>query len=245
MSQKLIIARKSCKFCGGLISWTQKIDGKLPTHVDANGNVLNDGKCPKLTHRAKPASRSAKFFKTSDFNRFGLKEQDSEYTLPIFQGGMALVPRFYIGKILLELNTLKKIIKIPQDMPKNIEWKLGHGLTRKLLEQHQLFTFFRVISQSEYDKNRYIHLFIVPQQKLDSMEFNNLIIKILNEIVKNKLFSLKALVNNDFIKVTITSGNIDSYVNNIKTFFDAIVYKLRYRMESEKFRTTGIFGESK
>ena len=128
MSQKLIIASKPCKFCGGLISWTQKIDGKFPTHVDANGKVLNDGKCPKLTQKAKMASRSAEFFKTSDFNRFALKEQDSEYTLPIFQGGMALVPRFYIGKILLELNTLKKIIKIPQDLPKILNGNLVTGL---------------------------------------------------------------------------------------------------------------------
>lgn len=238
MSQKLIIASRPCKFCGGLISWTQKIDGKLPTHVDANGKVLNDGKCPKLTQRAKITSQGAKFYRTIEFNRFGIKEQDSEYTLPIFQKGKALIPRFYIGKISLELNTFKKIIKIPQNLPKNIEWSLGHGLTRKLLEQHQLFTFFRVISESEHDKNRYIHLFIVPHQKLDSTDFNSLVVKILNEIAKKNLFSLSTLVNNDFIKVTITSENINSYANNLKTFFDAIVFKLRYRMEPEKYRTT-------
>jgi len=238
MSQKLIIASKRCKFCGGLISWTQKIDGKLPTHVDANGNVINDGKCPKLTKKPKITAQGAKFYRTNEFNKFGIKEQDSEYTLPIFQKGKALIPRFYIGKISLELNTFKKIIKIPQNLPKNIEWKLGHGLTRKLLEQHQLFTFFRVISESEHDKNRYIHLFIVPHQKIDSTDFNSLIIKILNETANDNPFNLKALINNNFIKVSITSVTIESYANNLKTFFDAIVFKLRYRMEPEKFRTT-------
>lgn len=38
-----------CNKCQGLISWDKYPDVKLPIHVDKDGKVIGDGKCPNYT----------------------------------------------------------------------------------------------------------------------------------------------------------------------------------------------------
>ena len=40
------IAEKKCTTCNGLISWDGWTQGKHPIHVDSDGKIIDDGKCP-------------------------------------------------------------------------------------------------------------------------------------------------------------------------------------------------------
>ena len=41
-------AKNRCKFCDELVSWQKKIDDKFPVHIDINGHIIGDGRCPKF-----------------------------------------------------------------------------------------------------------------------------------------------------------------------------------------------------
>ena len=145
MKEKLKISTKSCYRCNGLISWDKKIEGKFPTHVDKEGHIIGDGSCPKFKRsQSSQVSGQISIFKTQKFNRFNLKQGNTGYTLPIFQNKEPLIPRFYIGKISLELAVYKKIIKIPKLFKLNI-WRLAYSIVRRFLEQHKVVLFFKII----------------------------------------------------------------------------------------------------
>ena len=242
MIEKLKIASKPCNQCGGSISWDKKIDNRFPTHVDNQGIQLEDGRCPKFKKLPKSksqiASKAIKTTPSSKFNRFNLKPSDPEYILPIFQGGLPLIPRFYIGKINSNFKVLKKIIRIPPNISVSNVWRLAHGLIRKLLENKSIFSFFRVIGPTEPKDNHYIHLFLESKCEVNSKDIDSFIIDTFNSLISDAKFSVELIVTKDFVEEVINKENIEKYGKIIKTFFDALVYKIRYKMKEGEYRTT-------
>lgn len=236
------IARIPCNQCGGLISWDKKIDGRFPAHVDKSGFIIDDGSCPKYRKSSGKISvqstEQISFFKTEKFNRFNLKPTDPEYILPIFKGKTPLIPRFYIGKIELDFKVYKKIIKIPPNLLIFNIWRLAHGIIRNFLNEKDLFSFFRIIKPSEENNSGFIHLFIVPHQHFDVAETDNLIISSINKLTTGTEFTEDLIINKKISEEIITVQNIFNYVRNIKTFFDALVYSIKYKMNNGEFRTT-------
>lgn len=232
MKEKLTIAKKPCKFCGGLISWKKVNDKWRPIHVDKEGFLLGDGSCPHFK------KSQVSLVSTPSFNRFDLNEGDAEYSLPIFQGKTPLIPRFYISKITLELDILKKIIKIPQKFSHYNIWGLAHGLTRSFLEERKIVSFFRISESDDPKEHKFIHFFIVPFEKIELQNVDEFIISTLDKKIEDGNFTEDFIINKEFSKDTITPENIIEYVRNIKTFFDGLLYHIRYKMKDGEFRTT-------
>lgn len=239
------IAKKPCKFCGGLITWDKKINGKFPAHVETNGYIINDGGCPKYNIPSKSESshteKETTLFETRKFNRFKIAENNIDFTLPIFQGKDPLIPRFYIGKISSELKVLKKILRIPpQFLIFNI-WGLAHKLIRRFLEDRKIIAFFKIIKPTEELNDHFIHLYIIPNQKVEILGIDNFIITVINSIIKDIRFTEDLIVNKEVYEELITNENVTNYIRAIKTFFDALVYRIRFQWDKGEFSTTTYF----
>lgn len=240
MKEKLEIASKPCKFCGGLISWKKKIDGKLPVHCDQQGYIIGDGRCPEFKKPKKKAQVQFSFFETQKFNRFNQERSELTYSLPIFQEKEPLIPRFYIGKIILNLKVYKKIIKIPHVFSQLNIWSLAHTLVRGYLEQKGVISFFKIIDNPDTEE-RFIHFYIVPNQHHDLTDTDSFIKGIITNFSSNVSFISDLIINKDFIEEIITDQNIEKYIRAIKVFFDALVYRIRYKKDNGEYRVTTHF----
>ncbi len=237
MKEKLRIDKKKCNYCSGLISWDKKIDGRFPTHVDQEGYIIGDGGCPSFKGPAQKVIPQVSIFQTQKFNRFNLDEHDSTYTLPIFQGREPLIPRFYIGKVSLDLHVYKKIIRIPKTHLQLGIWRLAHTLIRSFLEQKNMISFFRII-ESDDGNEGFIHLYIVPISQFDTSDINSLILASLNRIDSAFIFPEGFIVNKEHSEELITTQNITQYIRAIKTFFDALIYRIKFKMDEGEFKTS-------
>ncbi len=239
MKSELKIAPKPCNYCGQFISWDKRINNKFPVHVDSSGIIIGDGNCPKFQNRVlAPNSiksvNSIQLFKVKEFNRFIMKNDKEKASLPIFKSKIPLIPRFYVGKIILDLKVFKKIIKIPLIFNKFNEYGLAHGLVRKLLEQKQTFSFFKIIRLDDSEEC-FIHLFVIPSVKFVLEEGDEFIIEVLDKATSGVKFTKKFIVNKDYIEEIITVGNISKYESNLKHFFGALTYPLKYKMTDGEY----------
>ncbi len=237
MKEKLRIDKKRCTYCSGLISWDKKIDGRFPTHVDQKGYIIDDGRCPSFKKPAQKTAPKISIFQTQKFNRFNQDEHDPTYTLPIYQGNDSLIPRFYIGKVSLDLHVYKKIIKVPKTHLQLSIWRLAHTLIRSFLEQKNIISFFRII-ESDDGNEGFIHLYIVPISQFDTTDINSFILASLNKIDSAFIFPEDLIVNKEHSEELITTQNIDRYIKAIKTFFDALVYRMKYKIDEGEFKTS-------
>ena len=237
MKQKLRIAKERCNICNGLISWDKKIYERFPTHVDQQGYIIDDGRCPHFKRTTVNTVSKVTIFKTLKFNRFNQDEQDPTYTLPIFQGREPSIPRFYIGKISLDFRVYKKIIRIPETHVQLNIRRLAHRIIRSFLEQKNIISFFKII-KSDNEKEGFIHLYIVPVSQLNTSDINSFILDSLNTIDSAFTFPEELIVKEKHSEEMITSHNIDHYIRAIKTFFDALVYRIKYKMKDGEFKTS-------
>ena len=237
MKEKLRIDKKRCNYCSGLISWDKKIDGRFPSHVDQEGYIIDDGRCPHFKKPIQKATPQISIFQTQKLNRFNQDEHDPAFTLPIFQGREPLIPRFYIGKVSLDLHVYKKIIKIPKTHLQLSIWRLAHTLIRSFLEQKNIISFFRII-ESDDGNEGFIHLYIVPISQFDTSDINSFILASLNKINSAFIFPEDLIVNKEHSEELITTQNINRYIKAIKTFFDALVYRIKYKIDEGEFKTS-------
>ena len=56
--KKYKISKNACKYCGLLISWDVKIDGRFPTHVNKDGTIRGDGGCPNFQRKRKNTDKA-------------------------------------------------------------------------------------------------------------------------------------------------------------------------------------------
>jgi hypothetical protein len=69
-------------------------------------------------------------------------------------------------------------------------------------------------------------------------ETDNFIISSINKLTTGTEFTEDLIINKKISEEIITVQNILNYVKNIKTFFDALVYSVRYKMNNGEFRIT-------
>ena len=184
MSKKYNITKKSCRTCGGLISFEDYPNPKWPIHVDANGYIIGDGSCPdfKKGNNYNKEERFI-FFQTKEYKRY-----DIDSTLPIFQDKIPHLTRFLIGKVLLEFSVNLKLIKIKNMKENDSLYIIANKLIRKLFYDYNIVSFFKIQETSQQDM---INLFILNKITMD----NKKVMEIVEESIEREVTLINENLN--------------------------------------------------
>ncbi len=208
--KKYKIADKRCNICGGLISWDDYPNPKLPIHVDNKGYKIGDGDCHYYL------KEDYNHFSTQKFHRFG-----SNGKLNLFESYIPHITRFLIGKIDKKINVITYLIKIPDKTEKDELYRNINKITRLLFDNNEIISFFKIIPEiSEEEKKKFVTINI-----LNNLSINN---EELQKIINTHLNSNLKIVNSSEEII-----NLEDNLDELKTFFDSIFYELRFKFKKD------------
>lgn len=159
-------------------------------------------------------------FERPQFNRF----KQSDVNLDLFKERKPQITRFLIGKIPSTVHVNLKLIKV-QDLEKyDSLYTIANIIIKKLFENYNIIAFFKIQETDIYynRKDNTIHLYILNQ-----ISTKMKIIKLLETAIKKKITLLNETFNEEIKSI--------EYALYIKSFFDAILYPIKFKFDTENF----------